>query len=48
MLEIRKQQDWYKTLAVLIPPIPPIVLGFFFFFYRRNLEQEGVSKSRLR
>ena len=47
-LEIRKQQDWYKTLAVLIPPIPPIVLGFFFFFYRRNLEQEGVSKSRLR
>jgi ABC-2 type transport system permease protein len=47
-LEVRKVQDWYKLLAVLIPPIPPLLLAFFVFFHRRQAEREGVDKSRFR
>ena len=47
-LEIRRVQDRYKLLAVLIPPIPPLLLAFFVFFHRRQAEREGVAKSRLR
>ncbi|MCC7475764.1 MAG: Gldg family protein [Pirellulales bacterium] len=46
--EIRGVQDRYKLLAVLIPPIPPVLLAFFVFFHRRKAEQEGVSAQRLR
>jgi ABC-2 type transport system permease protein len=45
---IRGVQDWYKLLAVLLPPIPPILLAFFVFFHRRKAEQEGVDTRRLR
>lgn len=45
---IRGVQDRYKLLAVLLPPIPPIVLAFFVFFNRRKAEQEGVDQRRLR
>ena len=41
-------QDRYKLLAVLLPPIPPILLAFFVFFHRRKAEQEGVDTRRLR
>ena len=47
-LEVRRVQDWYKLLAVLIPPIPPLLVGFFVFVHRRQAEREGVAKSRLR
>jgi ABC-2 type transport system permease protein len=47
-LEVRRVQDRYKLLAILIPPIPPLLVGFFVFFHRRQMEREGVSKSRLR
>ncbi len=47
-LEIRNVQDWYKLWAVVLPPIPPLVVAFFVFFNRRAQEREGVSKSRLR
>jgi ABC-2 type transport system permease protein len=46
--EIRGVQDRYKFLAVLLPPILPIVLAFFVFFHRRKAEQEGVDTRRLR
>ncbi len=46
--EVRGVQDFYKLCAVLLPPIPPILLAFFVFFHRRESEREGVSKSRLR
>ncbi len=46
--KIRGVQDRYKLLAVLLPPIPPIVLAFFVFFNRRKAEQEGVDTRRLR
>jgi len=47
-LEINRVQDRYKLLAVLIPPIPPLLVAFFVFFQRRQSEREGVAKSRLR
>ena len=46
--QIRREQDRQKWLAVLLPPIPPLVVAFFVFFRRRALEREGVAKSRLR
>ena len=46
--QIRREQDRQKWLAVLLPPIPPLVVAFFVFFRRRSLEREGVAKSRLR
>jgi len=46
--QIRREQDRQKWLAVLLPPILPLVLAFFVFFKRRAQEREGVSKSRLR
>jgi ABC-2 type transport system permease protein len=46
--EIRGVQDTYKMLAVVLPPIPPLLLGLAVFFHRRKAEQEGVAASRLR
>ena len=46
--KIRQEQDRQKWLAVLLPPIPPLVVAFVVFFRRRAQEREGVSKSRLR
>jgi ABC-2 type transport system permease protein len=46
--KIRGVQDRYKLLAVLLPPILPILLAFFVYFHRRRAEQEGVDTRRLR
>jgi ABC-2 type transport system permease protein len=46
--QIRYVQDFYKLCAVILPPIPPILLAFFVFFHRRRAEQEGVDTKRLR
>jgi ABC-2 type transport system permease protein len=46
--QIRHEQDRQKWLAVLLPPIPPLIVAFIVFFRRRALEREGVAKSRLR
>jgi hypothetical protein len=40
--------SFYKFWAVVLPPIPPILLAFFVFFHRRRAEQEGVDSRRLR
>ena len=45
---IRGVQDRYKLLAVLLPPILPILLAFFVYFHRRKAEQEGTDVRRLR
>ena len=47
-LVVQKTQDWYKWVAVLVPPIPLIVIGMGVFAYRRLREREGVSKNRLK
>ncbi len=46
--KIRQEQDRQKWLAVLLPPIPPLVVAFMVFFRRRAKEREGVAKTRLR
>ena len=46
--EIHRVQGWYKMWAVLLPPIPPLILAGLVFFARRRGEREGVSRSRLR
>lgn len=47
-LEIQRVQDSYKLWAVLLPPIPPLLVGLVVLFNRRAREREGVAKSRLR
>lgn len=47
-LKVRQVQDSYKTWAVILPPIPPLLVGLYVFFNRRQKEREGVSKTRLR
>jgi len=47
-LEIRRVQDQYKLWAVLLPPIPPLLVAFGVFLTRRAREREGVSRSRLK
>jgi ABC-2 type transport system permease protein len=47
-LRIDEIQDKYKAWALILPPIPPLLLAFFVFFHRRRGEQEGVARTRLR
>jgi ABC-2 type transport system permease protein len=46
-LAVRKTEDHYKLLAVLLPPIPPLVLAVVVLLHRMRLENVGVEKSRL-
>jgi ABC-2 type transport system permease protein len=46
--KIRAVQDRYKMYAILIPPIPPMLLALAVFFRRRELERQGVARERLR
>ena len=41
-------QSRYKLLAVLLPPIPPLIVALIVLITRRAREREGVAKSRLR
>jgi ABC-2 type transport system permease protein len=47
-LQVRSVQRWYRLWAVLLPPIPPLLVAGFVFAFRRYQEREGVSRSRLR
>jgi ABC-2 type transport system permease protein len=46
--QIQAIQNQYKMWAVLLPPIPPLLVALFVFLTRRAREREGVSRSRLR
>ncbi|MCG8586140.1 MAG: Gldg family protein [Pirellulales bacterium] len=46
--EIESLEDHYKWLAVVLPPIPPLLVAIGVYFTRRAREKEGVSKNRLR
>ena len=46
--EVRSVQDQYKLLALVIPPVAPLLVAFYMFFRRREAEREGVASSRLR
>jgi len=47
-LKVRQVQDQYKLWAILLPPIPPLVVAIIVFMTRRAREREGVARSRLR
>ncbi len=40
-------QDKYKLGAVVLPPLPPLLIGIVVFTRRRLREREGISRSRL-
>ncbi|MCA9229769.1 MAG: Gldg family protein [Planctomycetales bacterium] len=46
--EVRGVQDRYKLYAILVPPIPPLLVALYVFFLRRKSEREGIAQSRLR
>lgn len=46
--EVLKLQNGYKFRAILLPPIPPLLVGIAVFVSRRVREREGISKNRLR
>lgn len=45
-LKIQRIQRKFKLMAVLIPPIPPLLVGLIVFTRRRLREREGISKAR--
>ena len=45
-LKVQKIQRQFKLAAVLIPPIPPLLVGLIVFTRRRLREREGISKAR--
>jgi ABC-2 type transport system permease protein len=49
-LKLKKDgvQDTAKLMAVLLPPIAPLLVAVVVFFTRRAREREGVARSRLR
>lgn len=46
--QVVSYQKFYQWMAVLLPPIVPLVVAFFVFFSRLSRETEGVGRSRLR
>ena len=47
-LKIRRTQNLYKMMAIIFPPIPPLLIGIFVFAARRLRERETISRSRLK
>lgn len=47
-LKVLSEQARYKYLAILLPPIPPLIVGIGVFVSRRVREREGIAKARLR
>ncbi len=45
-LEIQEIQRKFKLAAVIIPPIPPLLVGLVVLTRRRLREREGISKAR--
>jgi ABC-2 type transport system permease protein len=46
--QIQQVQNEYKLRAALLPPIPPLLVGFVVWVRRRLREREGMSRSRMR
>ncbi len=47
-LQIDRVQNSYKMWAVVLPPIPLLVIGLIVFLVRRSAERAGVPHRRLR
>jgi ABC-2 type transport system permease protein len=46
--EVQRIQNSFKAWAILLPPVPPLLLGLVVFARRRVKEREGISKERMR
>jgi ABC-2 type transport system permease protein len=46
--DIQKIQNEFKLWAIVIPPIPPLLVGLVVWIRRRLREREGVSRSRMK
>jgi ABC-2 type transport system permease protein len=45
-IEIQEIQRRFKLAAVILPVVPPLLLGLFVYTRRRLREREGISKAR--
>jgi ABC-2 type transport system permease protein len=45
--EIRAVEGFARNLAIILPPIPAVILGIFVFAARRQGERQGVTPDRL-
>jgi ABC-2 type transport system permease protein len=45
-IEIQEIQRQFKLAAVILPVVPPLLLGLFVYTRRRLREREGISKAR--
>lgn len=45
-IEVQEIQRGFKLAAVILPVVPPLLLGLFVFTRRRLREREGISKAR--
>lgn len=45
---VRGVEDWIRVIAVLVPPVPAILLGFLIFLRKRQREQDAIPSSRKR
>jgi ABC-2 type transport system permease protein len=46
-LSVRRIQNQVRTLAMLLPPVPPAVLGVVIFLLRRKRENLGANPNRI-
>jgi len=46
--EVQQIQNDFKLWAALLPPIPPLLVGFVVWVRRRLREREGISRSRMK
>ena len=44
--EIQQVQNRYKAMALLLPMLPPLIIGVVVFARRRRLEHEGITVER--
>ena len=46
--KLARLRNGYKWVAVVCPPIPPLLIAIIVFFVRRIRERQGVASARLR
>lgn len=44
--EVQQVQNRYKAMALLLPMLPPLIIGLVVYARRRSLEREGITAER--